>query len=189
MHLPGRRFRGPVRTRPRRQRAGDGDAGVVRLRTVAPKLPVTARATLHKTNFREMPRLIDLARGLGLDGISFLPADVTSHAFGRDHAPDASALALNGDEIGEFARNGGAHDCRRTTTISRQDSSPSRREKLRRLPQVLRSAHRRRAVPARPLQRAVGVGRRRGRRRGASVFLPRFDRQYPRHAARRDRRR
>ena len=78
--------------------------GVARLRALAPALPVTARATLHKANFREMPGLIDCARSLGLDGISFLPADVTSRAFGRDHAPDARRLTLNAAEIAEFER-------------------------------------------------------------------------------------
>jgi len=78
--------------------------GVARLRALAPSPEATARATLHKANYREMPNLIDCARTLGLDGISFLPADVTSRAFGRDHAPDARGLTLNADETAEFAR-------------------------------------------------------------------------------------
>jgi len=76
--------------------------GVARLRCVGPGIPVTARATLHRANFRELPRLIDRAKAIGLDAISFLPADVSSRAFGRDAAPDAAALALNGDEVHEF---------------------------------------------------------------------------------------
>jgi MoaA/NifB/PqqE/SkfB family radical SAM enzyme len=76
--------------------------GVARLREAAPQMPITARATLHRLNFREMPRLIQLAHQLDLDGISFLAADVTSRAFGREHPPDASALALTIDEISEF---------------------------------------------------------------------------------------
>jgi MoaA/NifB/PqqE/SkfB family radical SAM enzyme len=78
--------------------------GVRRLRGIAPNVPVTARSTLHKANFRELPRLIDCARSLALDGISFLPADVSSRAFGRDRPPDARALALTGGEIEEFEK-------------------------------------------------------------------------------------
>src|SRR5689334_17850516 len=77
--------------------------GVARLRREAPDVPVTGRATLHRANFRELPRLIDHAKAIGLDAISFLPADVSSRAFGRDTAPDAGTLALHADEITEFA--------------------------------------------------------------------------------------
>ncbi len=76
--------------------------GVRRLRTIAPAVPLTARSTLHRANFRELPRLIDHARAMGLDGISFLPADVSSRAFGRDQPPPASAIALEADEVRAF---------------------------------------------------------------------------------------
>ncbi|MCU1382149.1 MAG: radical protein, partial [Acidobacteria bacterium] len=61
--------------------------GVARMRRVAAGLPLTGRATLHSANFRELPRLIDYATALGLDGISFLPADVSSLGFGRTEVP------------------------------------------------------------------------------------------------------
>src|SRR5213592_3718267 len=67
--------------------------GIARLRRLAPEVPLSARATLHRANFRELPRLIDYAKSLGLDGISFLPADVSSLGFGRDAPPSAAALA------------------------------------------------------------------------------------------------
>ena len=76
--------------------------GVARLRAIAPAMPVTARATLHAANFREMPRLIDFAKSMGVDAISFLPADVSSTAFGRDRRPDPAPLVLDADEIAEF---------------------------------------------------------------------------------------
>jgi Fe-coproporphyrin III synthase len=108
--------------------------GVVRLRRLAPAVPISARATLHRANFRELPRLIDYAKGLGLDGISFLSADVSSHAFGRDERPASSALALTPAEIDEFAET-----VERTIAVYRAEfdsgfvaESP---EKLRRLPQ------------------------------------------------------
>src|SRR5207247_1212022 len=50
------------------------EKGVARLRRLAPEMPISARATLHRLNFRELPNLIDHARAMGLDGISFLPA-------------------------------------------------------------------------------------------------------------------
>jgi MoaA/NifB/PqqE/SkfB family radical SAM enzyme len=79
------------------------EKGVARLRRIAPDIPVTARATLHRLNFRELPRLIDHARAMALDGISFLAADVSSSsAFGRDRPPRADALALNAAEISDF---------------------------------------------------------------------------------------
>jgi MoaA/NifB/PqqE/SkfB family radical SAM enzyme len=76
--------------------------GVTRLRQIAPELPVTARATLHRANFRELPRLIEHARSMAFDGISFLAADTASTAFGRQRPPDVEALALDGTEIAEF---------------------------------------------------------------------------------------
>jgi MoaA/NifB/PqqE/SkfB family radical SAM enzyme len=76
--------------------------GIARLRTLAPDVPLTARATLHRANFRELPRLIDYAKTLGLDGISFLPADVSSLGFGRGEKPDPSPLLLSQAEAEEF---------------------------------------------------------------------------------------
>jgi Fe-coproporphyrin III synthase len=76
--------------------------GIAALRRAAPDAAVTGRATLHGANFRELPRLIDHARRIGLDSISFLPADVSSRAFGRDAAPDARTLTLDAGEIAEF---------------------------------------------------------------------------------------
>jgi MoaA/NifB/PqqE/SkfB family radical SAM enzyme len=79
--------------------------GIAKLRRIAPAIPLTARATLHRDNFRELPRLIDYAKTLGLDGISFLPADVSSLGFGRVAPPAGAArarLALDRDEVREL---------------------------------------------------------------------------------------
>jgi MoaA/NifB/PqqE/SkfB family radical SAM enzyme len=78
------------------------ESGVARLHEVAPSLPVTARATLHKANFRELPRLVRRARELGLVRISFLAADVTTTAFGRQGSPATNALVLDRDEVSRF---------------------------------------------------------------------------------------
>jgi MoaA/NifB/PqqE/SkfB family radical SAM enzyme len=78
------------------------ERGVARLRRLAPDIPVTARATLHRLNFRELPRLIDHARAMALDQISFLPADISSRAFGRERPVHPANLALSAGEIIEF---------------------------------------------------------------------------------------
>lgn len=80
------------------------ERGVAALQRLAPAVPVLGRATLHRMNFLELPRLIDHARAMGLDGISFLPADVSSTAFGREVPARADALALGRDETAAFAR-------------------------------------------------------------------------------------
>ena len=70
------------------------ERGVARLRRIAPEVPISARATLHRLNFRELPHLIEHARAMALDGISFLAADVSSRAFGRMRTVAADGLAL-----------------------------------------------------------------------------------------------
>lgn len=78
------------------------ERGVARLRQVAPSLPVTARATVSRLNFRWVPALIDRAHAMALDGISFVAADVSSLAFGRAWPIDPTPLALDAAEITEF---------------------------------------------------------------------------------------
>jgi MoaA/NifB/PqqE/SkfB family radical SAM enzyme len=78
------------------------ERGVARLRRLAPQVPVTARATLHRGNFRELPKLIAHAKAMSVDGISFLAADVSSSAFGRERPSDGRMLRLDREEIEEF---------------------------------------------------------------------------------------
>jgi MoaA/NifB/PqqE/SkfB family radical SAM enzyme len=108
--------------------------GIARLRQLAPSVPVTVRATLHRANFRELPRLVDLARTLGVDGISFLPADVSSSAFGRERTPNPAALVLDSDDVEEFRAV-----VDRTIVAYRSDLESGfvaeSAEKLRRIPQ------------------------------------------------------
>ncbi len=49
-----------------------------------PSFRITARSVIHKLNFRKWQAIIEAARQWGLDKISFLPADVSSHAFNRE---------------------------------------------------------------------------------------------------------
>ncbi|MBV9986086.1 MAG: radical SAM protein [Chitinophagaceae bacterium] len=57
--------------------------GVAALKSRKPDYPITARTVIHQLNFRHWPAIIDTAKQLGLDQISFLPADTTSQAFNR----------------------------------------------------------------------------------------------------------
>jgi MoaA/NifB/PqqE/SkfB family radical SAM enzyme len=78
------------------------EAGIAQLKAAAPGLPVTARATLHRANFRELPRLVTKARAMPLTAISFLAADVGSQAFGSRPPDTVRQLLLDRDEIREF---------------------------------------------------------------------------------------
>lgn len=57
--------------------------GIAALKNIHPQFRVTARTVIHKKNFRIWPQIIDTAKAIGIDQISFLPADVSSHAFNR----------------------------------------------------------------------------------------------------------
>ncbi len=111
------------------------ERGVARLRRLAPAVAVSARTTLHRWNFRELPALIEHAKAMALDGISFLAADTSSLAFGRQEPGRThAALALSPHEVGEFI------DVIEATVAARPDDFASgfvmeSPEKLRRLPQ------------------------------------------------------
>lgn len=80
------------------------ERGVQKLRAAAPHPTLRARSTLHRHNFRELPKLIDKARDMGLGQISFLAADVTSEAFGRARGKASTrGLLLDENEIAEFS--------------------------------------------------------------------------------------
>lgn len=54
------------------------------LKSIEPGFKITARTVIHRINFKKWPAIIDAAKEMGLDQISFLPADVSSHAFNRE---------------------------------------------------------------------------------------------------------
>ena len=78
------------------------ETGLARVRELAPGLAMTARATLHAANFRELPDLVATARRLGLDGISFLAADLSSGAFGRRTGAVPPALLPDAADLDEL---------------------------------------------------------------------------------------
>lgn len=58
--------------------------GVQYIKNIAPHFKITARTVIHRLNCQHWPAIIDSAKEIGLDQISFLPADVSSHAFNRE---------------------------------------------------------------------------------------------------------
>lgn len=58
--------------------------GINAIKLIDPYYKVTSRTVIHRMNFRVWPAIIDSAKQLGLSQCSFLPADVSSHAFNRE---------------------------------------------------------------------------------------------------------
>lgn len=58
--------------------------GVQKLKEINPNFLVSARSVIHQLNYKSWDKLILRAKEMGLDRISFLPADVTSQAFNRE---------------------------------------------------------------------------------------------------------
>jgi Fe-coproporphyrin III synthase len=64
--------------------------GVQHLKSIDPDYKITGRTVIHQLNFRHWLQIIDSAKTMGLNQISFLPADVSSHAFNREQGWDIS---------------------------------------------------------------------------------------------------
>lgn len=58
--------------------------GVLAIKTRQPHFRISARTVIHRLNFRHWPEIIETAKDMDLNRISFLPADVSSHAFNRE---------------------------------------------------------------------------------------------------------
>ena len=69
--------------------------GIESIRAIDPSFRITGRSVIHRLNFRQWPEIILAAKDIGLDSISFLPADVSSTAFNRE-------LAWTGDRQQEI---------------------------------------------------------------------------------------
>lgn len=57
--------------------------GVQYLKSCKPSFSISARTVIHRLNFKVWPAIIKTAKQMGVDTISFLPADVSSEAFNR----------------------------------------------------------------------------------------------------------
>lgn len=58
--------------------------GITAIRAIKPGYPIRGRTVIHGLNFDHWGEIIESARSIGLHQISFLPADVSSHAFNRE---------------------------------------------------------------------------------------------------------
>ena len=91
-------------------------AGVAALRGSSPRVHLVARSTLHAGNLHEFPAIVEAARRLGVDHVSFLPIDASSTAFGADAmarrrlVPDAGQLRAFDAALDAFEASRGAGD-------------------------------------------------------------------------------
>lgn len=79
--------------------------GVQYIKAKMPAYRITARTVIHRLNFRKWKTIIDSAKEIGVDQISFLPADVSSHAFNRNvlwAKERQDEVALDRDELIEL---------------------------------------------------------------------------------------
>lgn len=58
--------------------------GVQYIKALKPTYRITSRTVIHRLNFENWPRIIDAAKTIGIDQVSFLPADISSSAFNRE---------------------------------------------------------------------------------------------------------
>ncbi|MBL7732402.1 MAG: radical SAM protein [Chitinophagaceae bacterium] len=58
--------------------------GIKAIKEIDPAFRVSARSVIHRLNYKKWPAIVEAAKALRLDHISFLPADVSSHAFNRE---------------------------------------------------------------------------------------------------------
>ena len=79
--------------------------GINAIKILKPGFNITARTVIHRLNFAIWSNIIDSAKQLGLDQVSFLPADVSSHAFNREQAwdePRQHEILLTENDLGEL---------------------------------------------------------------------------------------
>ena len=81
--------------------------GVAAMKVLDPGFRVTARCVIQHANYADLPNIIDAAHEIGLDGLSFLAADVSTEAFNRPEGWDGERIAevaLSVDEVNDFER-------------------------------------------------------------------------------------
>jgi MoaA/NifB/PqqE/SkfB family radical SAM enzyme len=79
--------------------------GIEYIRSINPDYKITARTVIHRLNFRNWPAIIAAAKEMGINQVSFLPADVSSHAFNRQTAwsePKQHEILLSKNELAEL---------------------------------------------------------------------------------------
>ncbi|MBV8388576.1 MAG: radical SAM protein [Mucilaginibacter sp.] len=76
--------------------------GVQHIRSLSPNYKITARTVIHRLNFWNWIAIIEAAKQMQLNQVSFLPADVSSHAFNRQIAweqPRQHEILLSKNEL------------------------------------------------------------------------------------------
>ncbi|MGF7081294.1 radical SAM protein [Mucilaginibacter sp. UYCu711] len=79
--------------------------GVECIKYLKPSYRITARTVIHRLNFRNWPAIIAAAKDMGIDQVSFLPADISSHAFNRQTAwaePKQHEILISEHELPEL---------------------------------------------------------------------------------------
>jgi MoaA/NifB/PqqE/SkfB family radical SAM enzyme len=79
--------------------------GVQHIKSIKPSYRITARTVIHRLNFRNWEAIIKEAKIMGIDQVSFLPADVSSHAFNRQQAwtePKQHEILIGEKELPEL---------------------------------------------------------------------------------------
>ena len=82
--------------------------GIAKVRSINAAQKISIRTVLQKQNFRQLHGFIELAKKTGVNRISFLAADVSSEAYGRDNletrsqAADPNGLILDKTEVLEL---------------------------------------------------------------------------------------
>lgn len=81
-------------------------AGIAAVKQMHRRLPIVARCVIQKMNYADLPNIVTAARELGIDGVSFLAADVSSQAFNRPvpwDEPRQQLVALDRVDLQPFA--------------------------------------------------------------------------------------
>jgi len=79
--------------------------GVRELKNLNKEYRVTARCVIQKANFKDLPNIVDAAKDIGLDQISFLNADVSTDAFNRPNLWEdekVGEVKLSLQEVAQF---------------------------------------------------------------------------------------
>ncbi len=79
--------------------------GVKHIKSLQPSYRITARTVIHQINFRQWQAIIDAAAEMGIDEVSFLPADVSSHAFNRQQSwsePKQNEILISEQQLPEL---------------------------------------------------------------------------------------
>jgi len=81
--------------------------GIAYLKKCKPGYRISARTVIHRLNYKVWPSIIETAKTIGVDSISFLPADVSSQAFNREtlwSADRQQEIAISKEEIPDLQK-------------------------------------------------------------------------------------